>query len=454
MTTRHFTRHLLILIVFVAIAAGMLIALLRLSGALSFGGTYNVKAIVPSAGSLAEGSSVTMAGTRVGTVKDVERRGVGALVNIRLDDDAVFPLPKDSGAKLAVRTPLGENYVEIEPGRSKETLPEGSIVPPVRDDEYVDVDQLLSVLQDGTREETRKLIGGLGTAVDGRGRELSTTLDRAAGTLQAGSSLTRALDGDGPRIARLVRQLGSVMTALGERRASIEVLARQGRTTFTALAARDDALRRTIEELPSTLRQARETTGVVRDTSATATPVVANLATALREVRPAVRSLTPAAAEGRRVVARLSSAAPPLQRALAQLDDAAPKLTSALPEVRKVLCQVNPMLRYIEPYKADIVSFVTSLGSAANSYDAIGHTIRLMPVVNETALMGLPKGINDAVHTLVSSGLAQGIKGMSFDPFPAPGQAEKGLKPGEKTYAGPDDIRKSGWKYPRIVPEC
>ncbi|HWH95934.1 MAG TPA: hypothetical protein VNT03_18880 [Baekduia sp.] len=62
-----------------------------------------------------------------------------------------------------------------------------------------------------------------------------------------------------------------------------------------------------------------------------------------------------------------------------------------MPKVTKVMCQLNPMLRYLEPYTADIVSFANSLGSAANSYDAIGHTIRLIPVINETALLGAPK---------------------------------------------------------------
>lgn len=454
MERQKLTGHAMTLVVFVAIASAVLVVLFRLSGAVSFGDTYDVKAVVPQAGSLSEGTSVTMAGARVGTVKSVSRRGVGALVDIRIEDSSVTPLPKDSTAQLAVRTPLGENYVELVPGRSKQELESGGLVPPRRGSEYVDVDQILSTLQGETRERARQTLQGAAAAFGKRGEELNSTLSDAASVLEAGSGLTARIGDDRREIARLVRQLGDLSQSVGERGESIKALAQQGRTTFTALAQRDDAVRALLDQVPNTMVQLRKTTNLLRSTSDTAAPVVANAAAALREVRPAVRRLAPAAQEGRRVVDALDKSAAPLQGTLKSLQAAAPGLTKALPQVDTVLCDVNPMLRYIKPYIREIVSFAGSLGSASNSYDAIGHTIRLLPVINETALLGAPKEINDAAAILLHTGLAEGVTGLTFRPYPEPGQSEAGFKPGDQFITGPEDYKNKGGKYTRVTSDC
>ena len=75
----------------------------------------------------------------------------------------------------------------------------------------------------------------------------------------------------------------------------------------------------------------------------------------------------------------LGAAAPRLQGTLGRLEKLAPPLAAALPHLHKTLCQVNPMLRYAKPYAPDLTAFIVGMGSAANSYDALGHLIRLTP---------------------------------------------------------------------------
>jgi phospholipid/cholesterol/gamma-HCH transport system substrate-binding protein len=454
---RNIRGHVATVALFAVVAVAVLIALFKLSGALSTGTSYEVKALVPQAGSLSQGVSVTMAGARVGTVQSVHRRGVGALVDIRIDDEAVQPLPKDSTARLAVRTPLGENYVELIPGRSRQALASGDIVPPEATDEYVDVDQVLSILQGDTREQARKLVQGLGAAVDGRGPQLGRTLSSAAGALEGGSGLTARLHGDRRQIGQLVKQLGDIGYAIGERGESIKVLAKQGVTTFSALAGRDAAVRELIRVLPSTLRQVQATTGTLGEVSDRAAPVLTNLATAVREVRPAVRSLAPAAREGRGVVDQLSSAAPRLEQTLAAVRSASSPVSKTLPALKQVLCQANPALRYLKPYVPDFVSFATGLGAAANSYDAIGHTIRLMPVVGnlgENNLLGLPEGISKATFDAIQKSPLGDATPLSFLPFPEPGRNNDVLQKDAPRIMGPKDVPGTGFKYPRITADC
>jgi len=447
--------HVAVLVAFAVMAVVVLFMLFRLSGSLSLDGSYEIKAIVPQAGTLTQGTSVTMAGARVGTVKAVHRRGVGALVDIRIDEDAVTPLAADTTAQLAVRTPLGENYIELIPGNSTKNLPSGDLVSPAQGSEYVDVDEIISVLQGRTRDRARLMLQGLGKGVGKRGDELGQTLDGAAGVLEGGSGVTQRIKDEREQIAQLVDQLGDVGAAVGERGASVRQLARQGLVTFRALADRDDSVRDLIATLPTTLRQVRQTTGTLRRTADTASPVVATLSNALREVRPAVRRLRPAAAVGREAVVELDRAAPRLEKTLGALRTASPQLVSTFPQLEKVFCQANPALRYIRPYIGDIISFATGLGAAANSYDAIGHTIRLMPVLGENAVLGLPTGVREAAFSLVRKGLMQGSDlGTGFEPFPDPGKAETGFQAGEQSRIGPKDVPSTGFKYPRIMRDC
>jgi phospholipid/cholesterol/gamma-HCH transport system substrate-binding protein len=447
--------HVITVLIFGAIAIGVTLFLFRLSGSLTLGEQYKVRAIVPSAGNLAQGTSVTMAGARVGVVAKVERQGVGAIVEMRIEEESVRPLPSDTKAQLAVRTPLGENYIELVPGSSQQELPTGAVISPAKDDGYVDVDEILSVLQGETRDRAREVFRGLGKGVGNRGKELNGTLRSAGSILEAGSNVTDRLEDDRETIGKLVDQLGTVATAVGERGDSIRTVARQGLTTFRALADRDESVSELIDTLPPTLRQVRSTTATLRSTSDAATPVVANLSTALRQVRPAFRQLKAGAAVGRRIVTQLDAAAPRLQSTLASVQKASPALSAALPQLNKVFCQANPALRYIKPYIADFMAFVSGLGSASNSYDAIGHTIRLMPVLSENAVLGLPTNIRETAFELIRKGVFNGTEmGVGFTPFPEPGQAETGFKAGDKSLVGPKDVPGSGYKYPRIMRDC
>jgi phospholipid/cholesterol/gamma-HCH transport system substrate-binding protein len=436
------------------LAFGLLLFYLGIGGGLpSLHKTYHVRALLPTSGSLTQGARVTMAGARVGRIASVSRRGLGALVDMQIDDGRVTPIPRDSRVLLRDRTPVGESYLTIFPGRSRAKLPSNGVLPMTQADDHVDVDQLLSVFQGQTRERARQLIQGLGGALAGQGRRLNTLVGGTAGALGQGSLVVRTLANDRAQVGRLVQQLGDVAAAVGERGTAVMQLGRQGLASFRAIASRDDALRRLLDELPSTLAQVHTTATTLSSVTDRAAPVVANLAVALREVRPAVRRLYPAAQVGRSAVRELGAAAPSLQVTLRRLEELAAPAASALPQVRSTLCQVNPVIRYAKPYIPDITTAVVGLSSASNSYDALGHLIRLTPIITDNTLVGLPANVSTAAHTLLHAGLLSKSNGLSWDPYPAPGQTGVSSASG-KTVLGPEALGKTGYKYPRILADC
>jgi phospholipid/cholesterol/gamma-HCH transport system substrate-binding protein len=450
-----FTGHVLTAVGCVLAAAGVVLAYLIFGGSLATGSTSHLRAAVPTSASLTPGARVTMAGAKVGRVTKVSRQGYATVVDMELTDKRVTPVPADTRVTLRQRTPVGENYVALTPGTSKAKLPQSAVLPIRQSDEYVDVDQLLSVLQGRSKQEARDLVRGLGGALDGRGDDLNLVLGRTSQVVQAAGHVFVTLDDSKRQTGQLVDQLGRLAAAVGERSAAVAAVADRGLAALRALAARDDELKRTLDVLPSTLTQVQRTSGTLRATAAAATPVVAGLADAVGDLRPAIANLGPAAATGRRAVAELGRAAGPLTTTLTRATALSKPLSAALPDLHKALCQLNPMVRYIEPYAKDLVSPLIGLGSASNSYDAIGHLIRLQPIVGENSVVGLPESVSKAIYTLTRSGLFGKAMPLSWNPYPKPGKLGlEGASPDGGNVFGPQSMKAAGYTFPRIQADC
>jgi phospholipid/cholesterol/gamma-HCH transport system substrate-binding protein len=451
-----FLPHLLTVLGATAIAIAWAVLILAKSESLpTTGDGYEVNVVVPTSALLSEGARVTVAGVEVGDVRTVERTasGRGVRLRLRVTDDRVVPVPRDSRVQVRTRSQVGENYVAIVVGRAADDLASGEYLTADRADEHVAVDEVLSVLQGRTKTRARELFAGLGEAVEGRADDVNRTARGFAQTVDSGEEIVALAYRDREVVARLVDQLGRVAGAVGERGAAIDTIARRGLVSLRAVGDRDAALAETLREFPSTLDRVRDATRTVSDVSRRSTPVVANLAAATREARPVVRRLRPAADEGRRVVSALGTAAPPLRAAIATLDGVTGPLAAAFPELRGALCQVNPVLRHVLPYKDDLIGPIVGLGSASNSYDATGHLVRLSPIMSDNSLSGAPKEVNDAAATLVNSGLLSTAKLINYDPHTGPGRLGKTRAvPGGPH--DPETLTAAGYRYPRVTADC
>ena len=411
-------------------------------------GSYRVRVLAPQVSSLTKASNVMVAGLPAGRVVSVTRKGSTAEAELALNKDSA-PLPRDSRFGVRLRTLVGENYIEIYPGKSPDTLPNGSVLPERQDIQYVEGDEILNTLKGGTRQDARKLIRGVGAGVAGRGPQLNRVVAGAAGVIHGAGPVLQVLNQDRPRVARLIDDLGEVTRAVGERGAALRSLARNTRTTFRSIADRDSAVRSFIDEMPPTLRRVRSTTATVQSITPQVAPVLSNLATAITEAKPAVRLLAPAATQGRAVVSELGRAAPPLQGTLRRLRLLAPPTVRALPQVRAILCQVNPIAKYLRPYAEDVATFLNNLGSVTNYYDATGHAARLYITVGpKDAAIATPENAK-ILNALLATGAAGGEGTMGYNPYPAPGHIGD-LKTGLGV-TGPADDKTP---YERVQAEC
>ncbi len=413
------------------------------------GGGYTIKAMTSQAASLAPGSDVRIAGLRVGRVASVQRRGTGAVLSLDIDRDQA-PIPADSQYDIRLRSLVGENYVELYPGHAKAPLPEnGTLGVRAQRDDYVELEQVLDELKGTTRRRAQALLQGVGEGLSGRGDRLNDVIQDASPTLDRLATVITTLDKQRYAVARLIDNVGAIAREVDARGDDVRTIARQGTRTFRAVADRDDALRRTLTVLGPTLDQVRTTTGTLRAVTAGASPVVANLAVALRDLDPAVALLRPAAAEGRGVLRALDTATPPLTGTLARVRSLSGPTAKALPALRGALCQANPLLRYLEPYRRNATSFVQNLASATNYYDANGHAARLLSLVGENSFSPVDAKTSSALDTLLKAGVLQKVNSRGYEPFARPDDVSPPTT-GDGAN-GPSSYRRA---YPHVTADC
>jgi virulence factor Mce-like protein len=439
------------LIVAVLFAAFVLVGVMFYSGAWRLGSSYNVTVFVPNAGSMGAGSTVRVAGLTVGRVSSIDRNGPNAVLGLRIDSGP-HPLPTDSRVAVRLRSLVGESYVELYPGHAKATIPAGGSLPVSQANDFVDVDQILSVLRGTTKDRARQLIQGVGSAVGDKGPQLNQVLGSASSLIIDSVPLTSTLAGQHEQVGRLVQNLGDVMQAIGDRTSALSSFALGARQTFEAVASRDVALRSLLDQLPSTLSQVRQTSLLVQNVTPRLSPVLTNLGYALQALSPAIHLLGPAARSGIQLVRNLGSSALPLRGVLQGIEKLKSPSVAALPQVHATLCQLNPILQYAAPYGANISAFFANFGSAGNPYDAQSHTVRAMALATPAAVPSvLTPQLLEAQNLLRNIGLLGTLNKSGYNPFPKPGE---GNHPSLGIHAlGPADAGKV-IKYPHVVADC
>lgn len=221
------------------------------------GGSYPVTVVFTDAEGLPVGGHVELHDVTVGRVESLSTHDFRAYVNLRISDSV--RLPAGTTARLALTTPLGEEYVELTAPHSPTTatIASGSTIPASATSRAPDVEDLLSafsaVLNGGGIDQIHTIIAQLDQALRGRsaaGRALihnvNTVLAQLAGhthdidsTLSSLSALSGRLAAQRNLIVRALTQLRPGIQALSGDTAGftrlLTHLARLGRTATSVL---------------------------------------------------------------------------------------------------------------------------------------------------------------------------------------------------------------------------
>lgn len=281
--------------VFVIIAVALLIAtIFKIEGAFGRAGqTFFV--YFKSAGGLEPGSIVRYAGIRKGRVAKVSIDTKDpAQIIVEIGVDADVPVKTDSLAKIASISALGENYLEIMPGKPESPRAKSGSV--LRSKEFFGITDVADMLND-LGPKAQDLVDNLNDRVV----ELKTTIERTndllndenrANVSASLGHLKGMLEEDRPKIKSTLGHIDETSAKLGPTVDQFKQTAKQADDTLKKL---DDMLGENRKDLHASIQQLRkaldEATTLVDHLNGTINTNGENIDETLENIRLATENL-------------------------------------------------------------------------------------------------------------------------------------------------------------------
>jgi ABC-type transporter Mla subunit MlaD len=318
---------------------------------------------VPGGANLVEGNEVRVGGFRVGIVEKIRTRfrrtppdgklRAIAVLDLKLDK-TVEPLSKDTELIVRPRSALGLKYVEIRPGKSKDTWSPGATIPLEKAGNPVEFDDLLDTFDESTRQYQQESLTGFGDAFSGRGMDLNEAIHSLSPFFDALTPVMQNLNDPRTRLKDFFKEIGETSAEVRPvARLQGEVFGLMSRT-FDAITRDPDAFRATIEKTPPTLDVGIRSLPVQR-------PFLEDFIDLTRRLRPTGRILptaldriNPALAEGIRTLpqtVRLNEELGDTFDAVTDLVDN-PNTLLAIKDLRTTTAVAAPLFEYVSPYQS------------------------------------------------------------------------------------------------------
>jgi phospholipid/cholesterol/gamma-HCH transport system substrate-binding protein len=243
-----------------------------------FANPYQLNAVFNNVNNLKPRSPVRIAGVEVGKVKKVEpiTSGDGAARVVMELKKKALPIHDDAEAHVRSRIFLeGNFFVDIQPGSpSAPKMKDGGTIPVQRTSAPVQFGQLLSALQNDTREDLKTFLKEYSKGLSGKGaRGFNQAVKYWESAYKYSSLANDATLGEDPTkdLQRVLKGQAKTFKALNEEPERLKSLVTDFNTTAGAFARQDQALSDSIPAL--------------RDTLETAQPALASLNNALPTLR-------------------------------------------------------------------------------------------------------------------------------------------------------------------------
>ena len=238
------------LLAFVAVVG---VSLFSLHGLLPDSG-YQVVAPMESADGLYVGSDVLIAGSRAGTVQDIQLRNDLAMVTLSILP-AHAPLHLSATVSLRPKSLLGEKYIDLNPGRTGDTFRSGAELPKTSVTRATDLEEVINTFDQPTREKLQTVIIELGGGLAGRGADLNETLRLGTTDLKDLRTVADQLARHDKDLQTVIDALDTVTTELArsDRRQQLGALIQNSDRLLKNLADQDAALKRALEKTNAAL---------------------------------------------------------------------------------------------------------------------------------------------------------------------------------------------------------
>jgi phospholipid/cholesterol/gamma-HCH transport system substrate-binding protein len=379
-----------------------------------FSQPFQFKAVFSSANSIRLSSPVRIAGVNVGKVVKVEgQEGTNnAVVTMEMQNQGL-PIHKDAELKIRSRIFLeGNFFVDLKPGTPQApTISEGETIPAGQTATPVQLDQVLTSLQQDTRKNLQVLLIELGAGLTAKptaaenaeqprmtqGKSAAEALNNALiysePALKNSALVNQALQGINPDdLPNLIRGLAATSTKLVGSEAQLGDLVDNFNTTVGAIASEQSSVRESVKLLGPTVKHAYASLGSLNDALPSLAQFSLDFIPGVEQTQPTIDAVTPWIAQATPLVSQpeLGGVAANLQpstESLAQLSAATiPALTQTLNFsqcVSNVLIPTGDMVvpdgafSTGKPNYQEFWDALAGFNGESQSFDANGQMVRL-----------------------------------------------------------------------------
>jgi phospholipid/cholesterol/gamma-HCH transport system substrate-binding protein len=208
-----------------------------------------------------QGQSVDISGIRVGEVSGVKLENGHAVVSMEVDNKYAPLIRRDASLLLRPKTGLNDMVVEVDPGtQSSPEIKEGSTVPLSSTLPQVNPDEFLASLDADTQQFLKLLLSNGAEALDpaqGRDVKLSNALRRLEPFARDTARINGGLSLRRQNIANSIHNFQLISTELANRDQDLVNFVDSSNDVLGSFARQQTSLRKSIQELPATLRETR-----------------------------------------------------------------------------------------------------------------------------------------------------------------------------------------------------
>jgi len=324
---------------------------------LPFVPTRELKVDIANGSNLVPGNDVLEGGHRIGFVSDMkpvklQSGTVGAQLTLKLSQSQ-GKVPVDSRLSIHLRSVLGQKYVDLVKGTSRQLIPDGGTLPISQTNIPVQLDEIFNMFNPPTRQAAQQNLQGYGDTFTARGADINKTIQALPSLLGHLKPVASYLSAPSTELTRFFNSLDAFTGALAPVSTQTADLFRDAATTFQAMTSNPQTYEATIAQSPATLTTSTDSLRVQQ-------PLYADFATfgkyfspGTASLKAALPTLNPALEAGATTLKQTPTLNAGVQKVMSALKSLAqdPMTNVALNGLRATVGTLNPMLRYLGPYQ-------------------------------------------------------------------------------------------------------
>jgi phospholipid/cholesterol/gamma-HCH transport system substrate-binding protein len=333
-----------------------------------------------------QGHEVRIAGVPVGAIEDATVTEDG-LAEVELSVEPEHTIYHNARLVLRPKSPLNEMYVTIDPGGPPaKPLADGDTLPAANTVRPIQVDEVLSYLDNDTRDALSALITESDLALARAPKELAPGLNSMDALMQQMQPVMSALRTRQEALAELITALSTMSDTIGGNDQRLITLATTLEQTLHDLGAHSRPLDESLRQLPGFMDQLEQTMGRMSELSSELDPTLANLSRAGDPLADGLEDLDPVLDRATGFFHKAGPLAAEARPVFRNLRPALAHVRPSMPDLNQMTAQLDPFTGGLVQYQEDVSAYVYNTASVVSIRDETGPIVRAMTQIDPASI--------------------------------------------------------------------